>query len=244
MSFIPRFSGREIAGRLLGALLASVFPADCLLCARRLPWRQRGGVCHPCWGRIPWSPGLRTGSGPVRALFWAADYGGPVQRLIQGFKFEGMDYLGGHLGVEMASRLAPVLWPIALPHANLVVPVPLHPWRQYHRGYNQAQLLARPLAGRLGLPIDRSVLVRRRAGRRQLGLTRQERLRSLEGCFRVRVTAPGRTGHRALAGRTLLLVDDVVTTGATLEACARTLLRAGAGAVMAAVLARTPQRRS
>ena len=216
------------ARRLLEALLAATFPADCCLCTRALPWRQEGGVCLACWRKLPWTPGLRPGRGPLHAVIWAADYEGAVKRLVRGLKFEDMDYLAGPLGREAAARLAPVLRGL---DPDLVVAVPLHWWRRYRRGFNQAALLAASIARHHGLPIEARLLRRRRAGRRQLGLSRRERLRSLAGCYAAR-------GAR-LKGRTVLLVDDVTTTGATLEACARELLRAGAARVVGCVLART-----
>jgi ComF family protein len=210
--------------------VSALLPADCLLCEQPLPWRQEGGVCTPCWDRLPWAPGYRPGRGPLSAVLWAADYEGPIRRLVHGLKFADMDFLAPALGRGMARRLGPIVYAY---RADLVVPVPLHFWRRFRRGYNQAELLARVIARRAGLPVDTRTLLRRRAGRRQLGLTRRERRRSLAGCFAAR---SGRA-----RGRTILLVDDVVTTGATLEACARTLLDAGASRVIGCVLARTPK---
>ena len=170
-----------------------------------------------------------------------ADYAGPFRRLIHGLKFEGMDYLGCHLGDEIVRRLAPLLLDAPFLRPDLIVPVPLHWWRRYRRGYNQACLLARPIARQTGRPLADGLLSRIRAGRRQLGLTRQERLRSLEGCYLTRRDVHRAGGRLGVGGRSVLLVDDVVTTGATLEACARALLRAGAFSVAACVLARTPR---
>jgi ComF family protein len=185
-----------------------------------------------CWESLPWAPGRALRRGPLTVLLWASDYDGPVRLFVHGLKFNDMDYLAAPLGRRMISKLGPLLF---ADRPDLVVPVPLHFWRRYRRGYNQAERLARAIAGLTLLPLDTRVLWRPRAGRRQLGLTRRERLRSLSGCFRAR---PGRA-----AGRTVLLVDDVVTTGATLEACARTLLGAGARRVIGCVLARTPRNR-
>ncbi len=223
-------NARRAAGRLVETLLAAIVPADCHLCGRDLPWRQEGGVCLPCWRSLPWTPGYRPGRGPLQAIVWAADYEGAVRRLVHGLKFEDMDYLAGPLGREIAARLAPVLRAL---RPDLVLAVPLHWWRRYRRGFNQAALLASSIARHGDLPLGRGLLRRRRAGRRQLGLSRRQRLRSLAGCYAAR-------GDR-LRGRTILLVDDVTTTGATLEACARELLRAGAGRVVGCVLARTPR---
>jgi ComF family protein len=236
MAPAPQPKGRlntaaRAAGRLVEALLAALLPADCFLCEQPLPFRQEGGVCLPCWQRLSWAPGFRPRRGPLQALLWAADHDGPIRRLVHGLKFADMDYLAPALGRSMATRLAPLL---VAQSPDLIVPVPLHYWRRYRRGYNQAERLARAIALRTGVPLDTRAL-RRRHGGRQLGLSRRERLRSLAGCFAAR---PGRA-----CGRTILLVDDVVTTGATLEACARALLAGGARRVVGCVLARTPRNR-
>jgi ComF family protein len=238
---VPRFGA--IAGRLAAAGLEALLPADCLLCARPLPWRQRGGVCPPCWDRVPWSPGVRFGQSGLRALLWAADYDGPVRRLIRHLKFDGLDFLGRPLGEEMARRLHPLLTAGALGRPDAVVPVPLHWWRRARRGFNQAALVGVACARTLGLPLLPGALSRRGGGR-QLGRTRRQRRSSLQDRFRSR-SRPWPGGRAApLAGRTILLVDDVVTTGATLEACAAALRDAGSGEVIGCAVARTPGRRS
>ncbi len=187
-------------------------------------------MCLPCWERLPWTPGYRPGHGRQIALLWAADYEGPIRRLVHGLKFADMDTLAPVLGRGMGSRLGRL---ILAERIDLIVPVPLHFGRRYRRGYNQAELLARAIARCSGLPLDSRALRRRRAGRRQVGLSRRERLRSLAGCFSA--------ASRRARGQTILLVDDVVTTGATLEACARALYDAEARRVVGCVLARTPR---
>jgi ComF family protein len=120
-----------------------------------------------------------------------------------------------------------------LPADAWIVPVPLHWWRHWRRGYNQAEALARGLARRLGRPVRRPL--RRVAATEKLAeLSPTERDRALRGAFRVRVRFSSR-----LAGRTVLLVDDVLTTGATCGAAARALKQAGAKRVVVAVIART-----
>ena len=230
--------------RLLEGLLAGLFPADCLLCAGVLPWRQRGGVCLPCWDAIPWSPGIRRMSrGALRSVLWAAEYNGAVRRLIQAFKFEGMEALGPALAIEAARRARPLVQEGPL-RPDLTLAVPLHWRRRLRRGYNQAEVLARAVSREISVPCAAGLLRRPRAGGRQLGLGRRDRLRSMSGVFRARRSAPffspgGRRGE-TLRGRTVLLVDDVLTTGATLEACAAALKAAGAAAVVGLVVARTP----
>ena len=103
----------------------------------------------------------------------------------------------------------------------LLVPVPLHRTRLWARGFNQSALVARELSRRLGIPTDPFVLRRRKRTPPLKGMSQLQRRKAVAGAFRV---APG----ASLAGRTVILVDDVLTTGSTAESCARTLKRAGA----------------
>ena len=120
-----------------------------------------------------------------------------------------------------------------MPAVDLAVPVPLHPSKLRRRGFNQTVLLAKPLLRARGIPLDCSVLRKLRPGVAQAGLTRAARLRGPRGAY-----APTRGGARRLEGLRVLLLDDVMTTGATTRECARVLLRAGAAEVHVAVLAR------
>jgi ComF family protein len=155
-----------------------------------------------------------------------------MRAVVHAFKY------GGHqtLATALAARLAdhPHL---RLDAVDLVVPVPLHPWRRVVRGFNQAERIAR----HLGVPVAR-VLARRQWTSSQAGLPADARGRNVRDAFTIapRLTARGRRALRAeLAHARVLLVDDVVTTGATLSACARILREAGAGEVRAATIART-----
>jgi ComF family protein len=115
--------------------------------------------------------------------------------------------------------------------ADVVVPVPLHPARRRERGYNQAELIARPLARRLGLPLRGYLLVRTRPRPDKLILSRRERWESVRGAYATRERAP-------VDNLRILLVDDVFTTGATLDSCARALRGAGASSVIGLTVAR------
>jgi ComF family protein len=117
--------------------------------------------------------------------------------------------------------------------ADAVVPVPMHPLRLIRRRYNQAAEIARPLARRAGLAYWPGALKRRRAGESQAGKSGAGRRRNVQGAYDC---APG--WEKRVEGRRILLVDDVMTTGATLEACAKALTRAGAAGVDVAVIAR------
>jgi ComF family protein len=119
---------------------------------------------------------------------------------------------------------------------DMVVPMPLHWARQWRRGFNQSELLARVVAKRIGSPLMR-VIRRRRATPPQAGLSNAQRRTNVAGAFMVRKRALVKDRH-------ILLVDDVMTTGATLSACAAVLKRAGAGRVTVLTLARVDRRRS
>lgn len=164
----------------------------------------------------------------ISALRSAVVYEGPLERAIHRFKYDGWTALAGPL----AQLLVPEV-EAACPHrpSVLAVPVPLHPHRARARGYNQSELLVRQLRARqaLGRP-RRGRLVRVRDTPPQVGLDRVQRRANVAGAFEWR--GPG------LRGESLLVVDDVTTTGATLEACAAALREAGAGAVAGLTVAR------
>jgi ComF family protein len=129
------------------------------------------------------------------------------------------------------SRILAERFPFARDEHDVLAPVPLHLSRLRERGFNQALLLARESAGRLGAVLDARLLVRIRATPPQVGLGEQARRRNLRGAIAVR-------GDRRVEGLRILLIDDVCTTTATADACSHALLAGGAAAVDVAVLAR------
>jgi ComF family protein len=210
-------------------LLDLLLPPACAGCGR-----PGALLCGPCRSRLrsPSSggdrflapdPGVVVGEALLVGLA-AFAYGGPMRRALAALKYGGV------------SRLAPILAELAQPHlAQLLavtgpptlVPVPVHPERLRERGYNQAALLARGLGARLGPPVV-ECLVRQRPTTKQHRLNRAARLRNLRHAF-------------VIAGRipqTAILVDDIITTTATLEACASVLREAGCSAVYGFAIAR------
>ncbi len=164
-------------------------------------------------------------------------YRGTMRSLIHLLKYEGVQPVASTLGALMAAQVAAQP---AIPKAMTVVPVPLFAGKRRERGFNQAELLARSLARAarrhgMALTVDTTMLVRRRATESQAGLTPAGRRRNLQAAFAV----PGaENAAKPLAGRDLLLVDDIYTTGATARAAAGALRRAGAAQVWVATLAR------
>ncbi len=219
---------------IVDAFIATVFAPVCLSCARVLDAPTRSPVCDICWARIGRfaSPACDLGSHSttlthVRAVGPFADV---LRDVVHGLKFKGRRTL--------AARLAPLLRGAAaelLDDADAVVPVPLHPWRQWRRTYNQADLLA----ATLGRPVWH-VLRRRRATPPQTALDGAARRANVRDAFALGGWLPGAAdrARRQVEGRRLVLVDDVLTTGATLDACARVLVDGGAREVSAVTVAR------
>ena len=180
-------------------------------------------MCGPCWHSIlpiP-EPSCDPQGSIVRARA-IGEYDGALREIIHALKFEGRRSLAKPLAALMRERSGNLL-----DGALCAIPVPLHRSRRRSRGYNQAEDLAR----RIGLPVCRA-LERLRATEAQTNLPAAERHRNVRDAFGL--TRAG----RALAGATVVLIDDVCTTGATLEACARVLRQVGVGEVRALTAAR------
>jgi ComF family protein len=195
----------------------SLYPTApcCPVCA--LPEGGPHGVlCRRC----------RLSPPPYARLVAPWRYGGELAAAIRRFKYGGARG-GGR--PELARPLGRMLMSFLPGDVDLVVAVPLHPRRLRERGFNQAEALAR--AARPPAAVAGHVLKRRRATDEQAGLSRAARARNVAGAFAVR-------DERRVRGRRVLLVDDVVTTGATVSACARALRAAGAAVVVVAALAR------
>jgi predicted amidophosphoribosyltransferase len=190
----------------------------CAVCARPLGRGTAGGGCPDCRR-------LRPRFEAVRA---AGAYRGTLRRLVVGMKYAGRPDRAWPLGDLLAARLAG--WGPARGVA-LVVPFPTTASARRRRGFDPPERIAEEVALRLGLPLAARVLERTGEPRPQASLPRGERLRAPRGTVRVR-------RPEAVAGRAVLLVDDVLTTGATADAAARALLRAGASRVLVAVAAR------
>lgn len=231
-----------------GAVLDFAMPPTCIGCGTVTG--SAGGLCGPCWGRLAFitSPCCeRTGApftfddGAPRIHPDALDSPPAFDRARAAVTFTDLARDLVHK-LKYADRLD-VAAPMArlmtqagsalIADADLIVPVPLHMGRLWRRRFNQAALLGRHIAGLSGVPLRTDLLARRRATSSQTALGRSARRANVAGAFAVRGDAAS-----ALAGRRVLLVDDVYTTGATLDACAQALRRAGAQRVDALTFAR------
>jgi ComF family protein len=228
------------------AALDLIFPAVCPLCAARLGAGRRDPVCGECWARFDrLTPPLCARCGlpaasaaaaiacvecadatpPFDYARAAASYGGTVREAIHGLKFGGRRSLARPLADLIGEQCASVLGQ----RPDALIPVPLARARERERGFNQSALVAERLGERFGLRVRPRWLVRLRTTAAQSGLSAPERLGNVAGAF---AAAP------AVAGRHVVIVDDVVTTGATVGECARVLRAAGAARVGVLTVAR------
>lgn len=231
------------------SLLDLIFPPQCLLCGALV--QGAGGLCGACWRDTPFLLGLGCdlcgapliGEDPGSPVHcddcraaqrpWARGravmlYDGGARRLVLGLKHGDRLDLVPSLARWMAARAAPLITP-----ETLVVPVPVHWRRLLARRYNQAAVLARALARELAVPDCPDLLTRTRRTQPHEGMGPEARFANVADAFRVTAR------HRSrLAGRRVLLIDDVMTSGATLSECAAACLAAGATQVEVVVLAR------
>ena len=240
---------RANSARALRAVADTVIPPVCLACSAPVLgadalcprcWRQMSFIRAPLCDRLglPMPFGGQAGGGPLISAAAAAsppeydraravavfntDESGTVLRdLVHGLKYadrhEARCLLGRWL-VEAGRELLPV--------TDLIIPVPLTRWRLMRRQFNQAAMLAREVSRAAGIPTDPLVLFKTKTTPTQVGLTREQRRLNVRGAFAV-----SEKRREAIEGKNLLLIDDVITTGATVEACARALKRAGGARV-------------
>ena len=209
---------------LLSQVADFIWPRICPVegCGR-LSDRPGRHVCSACYAHLPFYDLVGDGTGA-----WALQYAPPASDLIKDFKFNDAT----HLLADFADMLeAAVRTRLDSSAIDVVIPVPLNVHRLAERGYNQSALLARALAKRLDRRCDELSLKRVRDTEHQTRLSGEERRRNLRGAFKV-------VRPDMVRGRTVLLVDDVSTTGSTLDCCQDALEKAGAARVWRAALAR------
>lgn len=202
----------------LAPLVDLIWPPRCPLCGEGIG--AQTGLCTECWSKLEFPEG-------EEGVVAAVTYNDPARELVLAFKRGGRISLAPVLARMMAARLGP------LDGDWLAVPVPLHRWRLWQRGYNQSALLARELAGLTGTQLVVDGLVRLKHTPSLGALGSAARARVLEGAI-----AANPSQAAQLAGANILLVDDVLTSGATTRACAEALKEAGAIRVKVVCFAR------
>jgi ComF family protein len=214
-----------------------LLPRICVACDRSLRANEPGVVCGWCWSRLdtlPFPQCRRCGHPNVkhrctwcdllppyvraaRSVCWVP--GGSGGEIVHALKYEGWRAAAD----GMAQRIARLAWPLdVLEERSALVPVPLSPARLRERGFNQSELIARGLASRWRIPVWANVVARARNTESQTRLAPGDRLRNVAGAFDVSTSAPP-----SLRGAHIVLVDDVVTTAATMNACAEALVARG-----------------
>jgi ComF family protein len=206
--------------------LSLLFPRLCCGCGIPLV-RNESVICTDCYLSIPKTNYHLTPGNPVSQLFWgrctiekAAAFsfytkGSRIRRIIHKLKYDGLTDAGLLMGKIYATGLTESGF---LNDIDLIIPVPLHPSKKRKRGFNQCDYICDGISGISGIPVNRTSLIRVTRSDTQTRKSRYDRWLNVEGIFEVK-------GEEELSGKHLLLVDDVITTGSTIEACANELLK-------------------
>jgi ComF family protein len=201
------------------------FPSNCLVCKKSLG--DPGAVlCFDCELKMPRENMGDAADNPVCQIFWGRI---PVKAAISLFRFEkgsayqslmhDLKYRGNRkAGIYLGRLLGHALSQGVFNECELLLPVPLHPRRLKQRGYNQSELIAQGVSDIMGIPINASLIRRKQYQRSQTSLGRLERFENMDKTFSLRGSQPN------LHNKKILIIDDIVTTGATLEACSKLLL--------------------
>lgn len=240
-------------GRLINGLIDIVYPKKCLACKNKIGEHSRtidNLICNACWEEIEknmppfcYSCGRRLDKASLaknicpacikRKLhfdraFSPCIYTGIIKDLIHEFKYNNKDYLGASLSKLMIDFIKEYNLPMQ--YIDLVVPIPLHKTRLRQREFNQAEVLSKYISGEFNKDLSKEVLRRSRPTKTQTELEPQNRLLNVKDSFAV-------TRQDRIRDKNILLVDDVLTTGATSSEAARTLKKAGANIVFVLTLA-------
>ncbi|MFH1457989.1 MAG: ComF family protein [Candidatus Omnitrophota bacterium] len=241
----------DVFRRVIDNLLDIVYPKTCLACKERLTVSCIDGlVCFECWQKIKRNtppfcsscgrrlrkenlnksicPGCQKNKWHFDRAFSPCIYDGVIKELIHAFKYNNKDHLGFTLSRLMTDFIKEFNVPVDF--VDFIVPIPLHRTRLREREFNQAEALSAPIAKEFQKPVASGLLVRARPTKTQTDLEKEMRLLNVKGSFSI-------TNPAAVKGKNLLLVDDVLTTGATSSEAAKTLKQAGARVVFALTLA-------
>ncbi|MEM9737958.1 MAG: phosphoribosyltransferase family protein [Bacteroidota bacterium] len=224
--------------KIFDSIIRLIFPSLCLSCDEVL-YQVEPYLCTSCWGILPELPTNHLSIESIKEKFWgqipiryvSALYyftnNSPVQKLLHKIKYdcksEAAFYLGKYYGkrLAMGSRLLGI---------DLLMPIPLHSKRLVERGFNQSEAFAKGIGIIMQTPVDTTTLTRRRNTATQTDKTREERLANVQGAF-------GITSADNIEGKHILLVDDLITTGATITAASEPLIAAGAASISAIAMA-------
>lgn len=223
---------------LANSILDVVYPPVCISCGQSLP-NGSEKICDSCWNSIErisrehplyleTKAKLRAAEcvGDLVSVFVFAKEG-VLQRLAHALKYEGFESIGREIGKKLGLQMKE--WGVS---ADLIIPIPLHRAKQRERGYNQAELIARGISSVTGIPVRTNIVSRIRHTETQTKLSIEGRQKNMEGAFEM-VSSRAHEVNRKIC----LVVDDVITTGATIQACSKELMKAGALRIIAASVA-------
>lgn len=218
--------------------LSLLFPRLCYGCGNHL-LRNENLICTECYILIPRTNYHLEANNPVEQLFWgrcriekAAAFSfynrdSRIRRLIHNLKYKGVSDIGFELGRIYGQSLVKSGF---LDGIDLIVPVPLHPSKKRIRGFNQAEIISEGISDASGIPVDSGTLKRSGLSETQTKRSRYERWINVDGIFK-------NADSDAIAGKHILLIDDVITTGSTIESCVNELLKSEGARVSVAALA-------
>ena len=224
-----------ISRNVISPIIDFIYPPICVSCDELLPDGSQQ-VCERCWDsmqrvtrEMPLYHETRTNlleTGYVSDLvsLFVFEKEGAFQHIAHALKYDGFESLGKELGRRLGERMNE--WNVT---ADLLIPIPLHKVKQRERGYNQADLIARGISMVTGTPVLSNAVRRIRHTATQTQLSLDERRKNVEDAFEVK-----KSHLSEIATKRCVLVDDVLTTGATIQSCAQTLMGAGASEVIAA----------
>jgi competence protein ComFC len=211
---------------LLMDFLSLVYPNICQVCGKSL-FKHEYILCMKCRHHLPYARFSGDPRNPAAQVFWGRipakmvitgflyNKGNAIQQLIHKFKYRGLKDVGLFLGEELGNEI------IKCPgheDISMIIPVPLHPRKQKKRGFNQSEIIARGIASKINADVQPSVLYRKSFSGTQTRKSKYERWENVESIFAIK-------NYDLIKNKHILLVDDVITTGATIEACAQVLLR-------------------
>ena len=207
--------------------LSLIYPQVCQVCGKSL-FKNENIVCMKCYRHLPRARFADDPKNPAAQVFWGRvpikrlvagflyNKGNAVQQLIHTFKYSGYKEIGLFLGEELGREISAIK---ELEDVSYILPVPLHPKKYKKRGFNQSELIARGVARQIKAEVNTTVLFRKTFCSTQTRKSKYERWQNVERIFDLK-------NKEIIAHKHIILVDDVITTGATIEACVQCLLEA------------------